>query len=87
MPVIEEMSLDEVDAAMAQLRSRRRVLKKTGKVAERKIATLERRRKRLEEQIREINAQIETLTREASIEPAAAPKRRGRRPKSAVLTM
>lgn len=86
MPVIEEMSLDEIDVAMTQLRSRRRVLKKTGKVAERKIATLARRRTRLEEQIRDINMQIETLTREANIEAAAAPKRRGRRPKSVVLT-
>jgi len=84
MPAIEEMTLEEIDAQMAKLRERRRSLKKTGKVAEKKIATLERRRGRLIEQVRGIDAQIEVLRSEASAAPAA-PCRRGRSPKSALL--
>ncbi|HEX2950509.1 MAG TPA: hypothetical protein VHV83_13245 [Armatimonadota bacterium] len=87
MPTIEEMTLDEIDAAMAKLRERRSSLKKTGKVADRKILTLERRRARLMDQVHAIDEQIAELRREASITPAPAPKKRGRRPKSATLTM
>jgi len=85
MPTINELSLEEVDAAMAKLRERRRMLKKTGKAAERKIATLARRRERLLERVREVEDQIEALRREASFEAPPAPKRRGRRPKSAQI--
>ncbi|HEY3377203.1 MAG TPA: hypothetical protein VGL77_06865 [Armatimonadota bacterium] len=84
MPTIEEMSLDELEATMSQLRERRRLLKKSGKVAERKIATLARRRARLMEQVSELDAQIEAMRHEASLESAPAPRRRGRRPKSAI---
>ena len=87
MPAINEMSLEEIDAAMARLRDRRRVLKKTGKVAERKITTLAKRRERLMERIREIDDQIEALRNEASMEAAPAPRRRGRRPKSAQIAV
>ena len=86
MPSINEMSLDEVEAAMAKLRERRRTLKKSGKTAERKIGTLARRRERLMDRIREIDDQIEALRREAALEAPAAPKRRGRRPKSAQIS-
>lgn len=82
MPTLEEMSLEEIETTMAQLRERRRALKKTGKAAERKITTLQNRRARLMEQVQELDAQIETLRREANIEPAPMPKRRGRRPKA-----
>lgn len=85
MTNIDAMSLEEIDAAIAQFRERRRALKKTGKAAERKIGTLERRRNRLVEQIRAIDAQIETLRQEASAAPVPVPRRRGRRPKSALV--
>ena len=85
MPTLEEMSLDEIEATMAQLRDRRRALKKTGKVAERKITTLANRRERLMERIRQFDAQIEELRREASLVPPVQPRRRGRRPKNASL--
>lgn len=87
MPTIEEMSLEEVEATLAKLRDRRRALKKTGKVAERKIGTLARRRERLLERVREIDNQIEVLRQNISLEPAPAPRRRGRRPKSALLAV
>jgi len=83
MAGIEEMSLDEIEAAMARLRDQRRKLKKTGKVAERKIATLMRRRARFMTRVDEIDAQIEVLNQEISLVPAPQqPRRRGRRPKS-----
>ncbi len=85
MPTIEDMNLQEVEETMAMLRERRRQLKRTGKVAERKIGTLARRRERFMERIREIDAQIEALRHEASVEPAPAPRRRGRRPKNAQI--
>ncbi len=43
MPTIEEMSLEEVDAYMAKLRDRRKLLKRSGKATDRKVATLTRR--------------------------------------------
>ena len=87
MPSIDEMSLEEIDAAMTKLREKRRSLKRTGKAAERKIGTLSRRRERLMERVREVDEQIETLRREAVLEAPSAPRRRGRRPKSAQISM
>ncbi len=84
MPTIDEMSIEEVDSAMMKLRERKRMLRKSGKTAERKIQTLARRRERFMDRIREIDAQIEALRAEAALTPAPAPKRRGRRPKSAI---
>jgi len=84
MPAIDEMNLEEVETVLAQLRDRRRELKSTGKAALRKISTLERRRQRFMEKVREIDEQIEALRRESSLEQPA-PRRRGRRPKSAQL--
>jgi len=86
MPTIDEMNLEEVEAVMAKLRDRRRTLKKTGKVAERKIGTLTRRRERLMERVREIDNQIEGLRHESSLEVPPAPRKRGRRPKSAQIS-
>lgn len=82
MPTIDEMNLEEVEAVMAKLRERRRALKKSSKVAERKIGTLTRRRERLMDRVREIDEQIENLRREANMEVSPAPRRRGRRQKS-----
>jgi len=87
MPTIEEMSIEEVDAYMAKLRDRRKILKKSGKANDRKIATLMRRRERLMERVHEIDESIEMLRREASLAPVAAPRRRGRRPKNAQIAM
>ncbi|MHB0936272.1 MAG: hypothetical protein ACYDCO_01560 [Armatimonadota bacterium] len=86
MPTIDEMNLEEVEAVMAKLRDRRRALKKTGKVAERKIGTLTRRRERLMERVREIDTQIEGLRHDATLEAPPAPRKRGRRPKSAQIS-
>jgi chromosome segregation ATPase len=83
MPTIDEMSLDEVEATLAKLRARRQVLRKTGKVAERKIVTLERRKQRLMSRVREIDDQIETLRHEATAEQPVI-KRRGRRSKAEI---
>ena len=88
MPAFEEkLSLEEIDAQIAKFREMRRAVKKTGKVAERKIGTLERRRQRLVNQLAAIDAQIAALQREASLLPdTPAPRRRGRKPKSALTT-
>ena len=82
MSAIENMNIEEVETALQKLRDRRRQLKKTGKAASRKIQTLARRRERYLERVREIDEQIEALRTEATLEPAPAPRRRGRRPKS-----
>jgi len=82
MPTIDEMNLEEVESVMAKLRDRRRTLKKSSKVAERKIGTLTRRRERLMERVREIDTQIDALRQEASAELPPVPRRRGRRPKT-----
>ena len=86
MPTIDEMNLEEVEAVMARLRDRRRTLKKTSKVAERKIGTLARRRERLMERVRDIDEQIDALRQEATLETPPAPRRRGRRPKVAQIS-
>ena len=84
MPTIDEItSLEEIDAAMSKLRERRRALKQSGKAVQRKIATLARRRERWMDRIREIDAQIIALRQDMGTE-VVAPKRRGRRPKSAL---
>lgn len=87
MPTIDEMNLDEIETTISQLRERKRVLKRSGKTAERKIGTLERRRERLLTQLKGIEEQIAVLQREASLAPVEAPRRRGRRPKSAMITV
>jgi len=79
---IDTMTLEEVDATMAKLRERNKALKQGGKAAERKIGTLARRRERLIAKVQEIDGQIMALRSEAAITPEAAPRRRGRRPKS-----
>jgi len=84
MPSIETMTLDELEATMVALRARRKVLKATNTVAQRKIVTLARRRERLMEQLQALDAQIDALRGEtrASITPATPPaRRRGRPPK------
>lgn len=82
MSTFDELSLDEVEAAMAQLRDRRRTLKKSGKANARKIDTLLRRRERIMERVRQLDAQVEALRSQMAAEPVPAPRRRGRRPKS-----
>ena len=85
MPGIDEMTLEEIEATMAKLRDRRKSLKKTDKASVRKIATLQRRRSRLLEQLSAIESQIEALQRESRIQSASLPRKRGRRPKSALI--
>lgn len=82
MSSFEEMSLDEVEAAMSQLRDRRRTLKKSGKATSRKIDTLLRRRERIMERVRQLDEQVEILRTQMAAEPIPAPRKRGRRPKS-----
>ena len=82
MPTFDDLTLEEVEASLATLRARRRVLKQSGKVAERKIATLQRRRDRLVGLVKEIDTQIDTLRRDAEVTGDAPVRRRGRRPKN-----
>jgi DNA-binding transcriptional MerR regulator len=81
------MSLEEIDAELAKLRELRQAFKKSTKVNQRKIATLERRKNRLVAQVQEIDKQIENLRHETNLEPAPVTHRRGRRPKSALLAV
>ena len=76
-------TIDEIDAKIAELRDLKKVIKRSGKNAIRKVATLRRRRERLLEQIRLVDEQIANLEREASSVTPPVPGRRGRRPKSA----
>ena len=78
-------SVDEIDTAIKKLREKKRMLKKTNKVAERKVSTLARRRERLMEHVRRIEEQIEELRRDISAEVVTSPvaRRRGRPPRSA----
>ena len=85
MPTFDTMTLEEVEKTMEQLRSRRRTLKQSGKVTERKIGTLARRREHLMESVRVIDDNITALRQLLPVEPPVPPKkRRGRRPKSAL---
>ena len=82
MPTFDDLTLEEVEASLATLRARRRVLKQSGKVAERKIATLQRRRDRLMTQVQQLDTQIDALRRESGASAAAPVRRRGHRPKN-----
>ncbi|HEY3376044.1 MAG TPA: hypothetical protein VGL77_01000 [Armatimonadota bacterium] len=79
---IETMTLEEVEATMAQLRERKKTLKQGGKAAERKIGVLARRRERLMAKVQHLNDQILALQSEATIPADTTPRRRGRRPKN-----
>jgi len=61
MPSLNTMSLDEIDAAMAELRARRKALKASSTTAQRKILTLARRRERLIQQVDALDQQIAQL--------------------------
>lgn len=61
MPSYHTMTLDEIDAAMAELRTRRKVLKSSGASAQRKIVTLAHRRERLMQQVQALDEQITAL--------------------------
>ena len=87
MVVMQEMNIQEIDATIAQLRARKRILKHGDKTTARKIATLERRRTRLLSQIQGIDEQISTLKLAPSDTSEQAPKRRGRKPKSAIISV
>jgi len=80
MPTIETMSLEEVDAAIAQLRTRRKALKASSTTAQRKIFTLARRRERLMQQVDVLNQQIAQLHGDQQVpsEPVSE-QRRSRR--------
>jgi hypothetical protein len=70
MPSYDTMTLDEIDAAMAVLRARRKVLKSSGAGAQRKIVTLAHRRERLMQQVHALDAQIATLRGGSEPKPA-----------------
>jgi len=61
MQRIDTMTLDQVDAELAQLRARRKALKASSTTAQRKILTLARRRERLMQQIDALDQQITQL--------------------------
>lgn len=78
----EVMTVAQIDAQIAALREKKRLMRKSGKVNERKIGTLARRRQRLIERVQEIDNQIEMLRADVGVSAEPAPKRRGRKPKS-----
>lgn len=83
MRAINTMTLTEIEATLAALRARRKALKASRTVAQRKILTLARRRERLLAQVQALDAQI-AHRRTASMAPAPlvaeAPCVRHRRP-------
>lgn len=81
MPTIETMTLDEIDATLSALRTRRKALKSSSQTAQRKIVTLARRRERLMEQINALDEQIAQLRGRHTASPQAAhdPQRPRRR--------
>ncbi|MHB9130400.1 MAG: hypothetical protein ACYDBB_04820 [Armatimonadota bacterium] len=81
---IDTMTLEQLDATMAQLREQKKLLKQGGKAAVRKIGTLNRRRERLLVKVQEIDGQIIALRSEVSVAPNQIPSRRGRRLKVSV---
>ena len=85
MSNIDDMTLEEIDATLAQLRDRRRIIKKTGKVVDKKVATLEKRRNKFMQQVQTITEQIEALRRDASTMSVEPQRRRGRKPKSSLV--
>ena len=88
MPTVETMTLDEIDAALAALRARRKVLKATSIVAQRKIITLARRRERLMQQVHVLDEQIAQLrgVPQPVTETTTSPVRQRGRPKRSMLT-
>jgi len=56
--MIDTMTLDQINAALAQLRDRRKALKASSTTAQRKILTLARRRERLMLQVDALDQQI-----------------------------
>ncbi len=70
--MIETLSLEEIDATLSQLRTRRRMLKSSGQVAQRKIAILAGRRERLFTRIHALDEQIAHLNSQAAV-PATPP--------------
>lgn len=78
---VDTMTLDQIDAALAQLRARRKALKASGTTAQRKILTLTRRRERLMQQVDALDQQIAQLGsgQQASSEYQPAQQRSRRR--------
>jgi len=81
MHSLETLNLEQLDALMADLRTRQKALKSSGKGNQRKIAVLARRRERLFTQINAIDEQIVQLRSDQPInmEPVLAQRqtRRG----------
>ncbi len=85
MPSIDTMTLDDISAEMAQLRARRKALKSSTTAAQRKIATLARRRERLLQQVSALDEQIAGLRGGPQAPPSPAPAvKRGRRSQAQV---
>jgi septal ring factor EnvC (AmiA/AmiB activator) len=80
MPSYNTMTLDEIDAALAQLCAKRKALKASSTTAQRKILTLARRRERLLQQVDALDQQIAQLRggQQAPSEPVPE-QRRSRR--------
>jgi septal ring factor EnvC (AmiA/AmiB activator) len=81
MFVIETMSVDQIDAALAQLRARRKALKASSTTAQRKIITFARRRERLMQQVDALDQQIAQMRggQQAASESQPDPQRLRRR--------
>jgi len=79
MQSLDTLSLEQIDAMMADLRVQRKTLQSSRKASQQKIVTLARRRERLLAQVQAIDEQIEQLGREHSGLVSPAPTQRRRR--------
>jgi len=64
MHSLDTLTLEQIDAMMVELRTRRKTLRSSGIANQRKIVTLARRRERLLAQVQTIDAQITQLRRQ-----------------------
>jgi predicted transcriptional regulator len=80
------MTLGEIDAAMAQMRARRKALKSSSKVTQRKIITLARRRERLMQQVNALDEQIVQLREGRQAQPLPVPDQQRARRSQAQVT-
>ncbi len=84
---VETMTLGQINALMAELRTRRKTLKSSGKVNQQKITTLARRRECLLTLINAIDEQIIQLRDDQQDNPQPASDQRRTRRSQAEVTL
>jgi chromosome segregation ATPase len=78
MSSLNTLSIEQIDAQLAELRAMKKQLRQTGKSAERKVNTLRRRRDRLMARVGEIDSQIAALSAQGAPATPAVRRPRGR---------